>query len=46
MFLPYIEQYFKTHQQVVEWTISNFRRSMVSGYGVPILRVNTADKVP
>ena len=28
--LPYIQQYFRTHQKVVQWTISNLRTSMVS----------------
>ena len=35
-YLPYTQQYFKTHHQVVEWTVSNFCTSMV-----PILRKNT-----
>ena len=34
-YLPYTQQYFKTHHQVVEWTISNFSTSMV-----PILMKN------
>ena len=31
---------FETHQQGVKWTCSNFKRSMVKIYGVPIFRLN------
>ena len=35
---------FFTHQGLVEWTILNFRTSMVSSKSVPIFRVNTVRK--
>ena len=38
-FLPYSN--ILDTQKVVEWTISNYRTSMVKNQGVPILRVNT-----
>ena len=34
----------QAHQQVVKWTISNFRTNMLRRYGVPILRVNKVVK--
>ena len=35
---------FQIHQQVVKWTISSFRTSMVSRYG-PTLRVNVVFQI-
>ena len=31
---------FSTHQQVVEWPLSNFRTRMLSSHGAPMLSVN------
>ena len=40
--LPYILQYFR-HQELVDWTMLNFRTHIGSRLGAPVLRVIIVD---